>query len=94
VCIAEETDYDDPPRSEDCEYDWAPFFVLGYDGGEYGLCLSDVVIDPSAPRTALPYGTTSVVEGNACQSATTGVTCWDTESGHGFRVARDFAPRR
>lgn len=70
-----------------------------------GVIISDMLPDlPEAP--VLDYGQiilstdyqnpfadpdNPVVDPVACQSAETGITCWDTITAHGFSLARDFA---
>ena len=88
VCLANEMDYPAPPRPADCQTDWGPFFYIGDDSGSFGICAGDPQIPAPTPPPPMPYGTTSVSAGQACQSTESGVVCWDTKTRHGFRVAR------
>ncbi len=85
TCLIGEHDYPVPPRAADCELDWAPLFSVGTGGNAvFGSCEGGVVV----PSTSLPYGTTSVVGPMTCLSRQTGMFCWNSRTGHGFRVAR------
>ena len=87
-CVVQEHTY---PTVSDrpCEAgDWIDaWFTVGPDSGVRGDCRSDTPFADGRPRP-LDYGTTAVAQGRACTSETTGMTCWDTRSGHGFRVSR------
>jgi hypothetical protein len=50
------------------------------------VCAGDAAMDPQAPM--LPYGQTTVIGQLRCTSATTGVTCRSTRTGHGFLISR------
>jgi hypothetical protein len=49
------------------------------------VCAGDTTIDPTAQ--ALPYGTDSVVGSFQCESRSTGMTCTNTGTGHGFFIS-------
>lgn len=87
-CVVQEDSYQTMPP-QPCEAgDWSDaWFAVGPDSGVRGGCRSDTPFGDGRPP-ALDYGTTAVAQGRACTSETTGVTCWDTRSGHGFRVSR------
>ena len=87
-CVVQEDAYPSVP-AQACEAgDWVgTWFVVGPEAGVRGSCRSDTPFDDGRPP-ALDYGTTAVAQGRACSSETTGMTCWDTRSGHGFRVSR------
>jgi hypothetical protein len=87
TCRIGQRDYDDLPRPADCTLDWSADFTIGFDAGEFGVCAGDTPFE-TATAPPLPYGRTSVLRGRACKSTEEGMTCWDTKSGHGFRVAR------
>ena len=85
TCLIGEHDYPVPPREADCELDWAPLFSVGTGGNAvFGSCEGGVVV----PGTSLPYGSTSVVGPMTCLSRQSGMFCWNSRTGHGFRVAR------
>jgi hypothetical protein len=85
VCIIGERDYPVTPRAADCTQDRAPLFSVRTGGkATFGSCEGGVV----GPGSSLPYGTTSVVGPMACLSRQSGMLCWSSRTGHGFRVAR------
>ena len=87
-CEVRESSYDPLRKPADCQLDWADdqFWVNGSTGAR-GICRGDVTFTSRPPELA--YGTTSVVGTRACQSTETAMTCWDTATGHGFRVSRE-----
>ncbi|SEC62139.1 hypothetical protein SAMN04489844_2646 [Nocardioides exalbidus] len=87
-CEVKESSYQPLPKPADCRLDWADNqFRVDRSTGARGICRGDVTFTEQPPE--LTYGTTSVVGDRACQSTETAMTCWDTGSGHGFRVSRD-----
>jgi hypothetical protein len=72
-------------RPPDCEADWGSAFWIGSKGPGVLACVSDTVINPSAP--VLGYGSTLSFASMTCTSERTGVTCTNT-AGHGFRLSR------
>jgi hypothetical protein len=46
------------------------------------VCAGDTVLDPAA--RVLAYNTVTAVSVFRCQSATDGMTCTNTRTGHGF----------
>jgi hypothetical protein len=90
---------DMPPRPSDCEEDWGGAISLDAHGGKAELiCVGDTVaFDPSADTGAqsdghhtgvLAYGSTTRVDVFVCSSQTSGVTCDNTRTKHGFVIAR------
>lgn len=76
-----------PPEGGCGEGDW------GGDGDGHGsvgvgggtarpLCVSDTIVDPSAPTLA--YGSSITMEPLTCTSAEAGMTCKNVTTGHGF----------
>ncbi len=49
------------------------------------MCAGDTVMDPSAKAVA--YNADTVVGSFRCESRTTGITCTNTSTGHGFFVS-------
>lgn len=86
-CWVFENSYDPIARPTDCDFDWAEnqFFVTDT-AGVRGICRSDSTFNEQPP--VLSYGTTSIVNDAACASTEIAMLCWDTMSGHGFRVSR------
>ena len=83
-CMVREQDYPVPPEQPGCNLDWSGTFWVDTEHAGYGSCRGDALDADST----LPYGSTSVVGRMACQSRETGMYCWDTQGGHGFRAAR------
>ena len=87
-CVIMENDYPALPRPGYCDVDWIDAsFIIGESKGERGVCRGDTPFDEGQPTT-LPYGSTGVWKGNACQSTEGGMICWNTKARHGFRIAR------
>lgn len=84
-CLVREREYGVPPEDPNCRFDWTAFFWVHTEEAGYGQCRSDSI---DQAETTLAYGTTSVVGRMACQSQESGMYCWDTHGGHGFRAAR------
>ncbi|PUA81415.1 DUF6636 domain-containing protein [Nocardioides currus] len=85
VCAVDENDYDSLP--DDCDLDWADnqFYIDDTSGGR-GICRGDTPF--TADPVTLAYGSTTRVDIGACKSTEEAVVCWDTETGHGFRISR------
>ena len=58
---------------------------MGRGGAARFVCAGDTSADPSAQ--ALAYNTDTVVGDFKCGSTTSGITCANTASGHGFFIA-------
>jgi hypothetical protein len=86
ACVIQEATYEplDRPR---CPLDWNDhYFGVGQRSGFRGTCAGDT---PFTGRpTVLPYGVSSIMGHRACLSEESGMTCWDTSTRHGFRIAR------
>jgi hypothetical protein len=50
------------------------------------VCAGDTSLNSSA--RALAYGTATSFQGFRCASSTTGMTCTDQRTGHGFFISR------
>lgn len=74
-----------PLRPAWCEFDWGPAFEVLAAGPGRPLCVSDSVLNPSAP--VLDYGRSLARWGVSCTSQRTGMTCTNGQ-GHGFTVSR------
>lgn len=57
--------------------------------GERARHLAFGRVGPLAPAEALPYGTSVFSAGLLCNSRTAGISCVDTSTGKGFRIARE-----
>jgi uncharacterized protein DUF6636 len=86
-CVITQADYDDLPRPHSCIGDWNDHdFTVGRDRGVRGSCRTDTPF--RAKQSVLAYGDATILDGHACQSEETGMTCWDTTTSHGFLIAR------
>lgn len=76
-----------PPRPSSCPQivDYGQGLEVGHSGAGRFVCAGDTARDPAAPKLA--YGTATRHGHFLCQSATSGVTCTDETSGHGFFVS-------
>ncbi len=86
-CDIRQRTWSPPPRPASC-----PNIVdfgqgVEMDGSAPGrlVCAGDTALDPSA--AALPYGTDTVVGAYRCESRTSGMTCVNPVSGHGFFIS-------
>jgi hypothetical protein len=86
-CDINHRDWSPPPHPTSCpqEVDFGQGLqVHGSAAGGF-VCAGDTALDPSAP--VLAYGSESVEGPFRCVSATTGMTCTDTTTGHGFFIS-------
>jgi hypothetical protein len=86
-CDINHRDWSPPPHPASCpqEVDFGQGLqVHGSAAGGF-VCAGDTAMDPSAPKLA--YGSASVEGPFRCVSATTGMTCTDTTTGHGFFIS-------
>ncbi len=72
-----------PPA--DCEFDWGSSFAVNRKGRGYLACVSDAVANDEGLE--LGYGKSLTLDGFACKSEKTGVTCTNP-SGHGFAISK------
>jgi hypothetical protein len=84
-CDIAQKSWSPPPKPSDCDLDWGMSLSVEDGPGQF-VCAGDTVRSMSAP--VLEYGDRAVVGSFACDSASTGVTCTNTETGHGFMVAK------
>ncbi len=93
-CDIRDRTWTPPPAPPDCHLDYGQGIELnvsptiaGRPAGARLVCAGDTALDPTA--TVVPYGT-AVQHGTiACDVESTGVTCTDSGSGHGFALSRD-----
>jgi len=83
-CVIDERDYP-VPVPPGCDRRRSAIFTVAASGpATFGACEGGVVV----PVSSLPYGTTSVVGPMSCLSRQSGMFCWNSRTGHGFRAAR------
>ena len=87
-CDVKQRTWSPPPRPPSCpsEVDFGQGLEVGKSGPGRFVCAGDTALDPTAP--VLPYGTASEVGGFSCVSRSTGMTCTNRTSGHGFFISR------
>ena len=85
-CEVRNATFSPPPKPADCQLDWGS--AVGVEGSAEGafICHGDTVQNPDAP--VLGYGESSVVGPIRCDSSAAGVKCENTETGHGFTLAK------
>lgn len=84
-CDIAERDWAPPPRPADCEFDYGQGIALAPGEPAAFVCAGDTTLGGSNP---LGYGQ-SIARGDLrCDSAETGITCLDRNTGHGFALSR------
>jgi hypothetical protein len=86
-CDILERSYLLPPKPADCRGAFGRSISVGRDGIAAFVCVSDTVIDPSAP--VLAYGTSTEVGDFGCTSSEQHIACYHLESDHGFELSRE-----
>jgi hypothetical protein len=74
-----------PPRPSSCPLDYGQGLEVNGSGRGRFTCAGDTALNPKG--TPLPYGEASKVGSFLCISATTGMTCTNTNSRHGFFIS-------
>jgi hypothetical protein len=85
-CDISERDWSPPARPADCDGDYGQGISLLPGGQATFVCAGDTVLGEGAP---LAYGKSLSAGALVCTSAESGITCRDTETGHGFSIARE-----
>ncbi|MCP9272962.1 DUF6636 domain-containing protein [Mycolicibacterium arenosum] len=85
-CDVSEQAWTLPPRPADCEFDYGQGVSMSAGEPAEVVCAGDTTANAGPP---LAYGQSVTVGSLSCESAETGVTCRDADSGHGFTVARE-----
>ena len=86
-CDIDKRDWSPPPRPADCELDYGHGVVLGVGEAAEILCAGDTTIGRDGEPLA--YGDAITTGLLRCESAQSGITCRDVESGHGFSISRE-----
>lgn len=86
-CDIDERNWSPPPKPADCRLDYGQGVAIGAGGQAHLMCAGDTARTGSAEPLA--YG--SAIRGGPirCESAESGMTCRDTETGHGFTISRE-----
>ena len=87
VCEIGDHDYALPSEPADCQGDWgaAIQFTDPSTAPTFGACKTDTQL---GSPDLLAYGSTAVAGSFACLSQEVGMTCWNTDTGHGFSLSR------
>jgi hypothetical protein len=84
-CDIADRSWQPPPRPAWCEFDYGPGIRLRAGGQPEFVCASDSAL---GTPDRLDYGD-SITQGPLrCESAPTGITCRDVNTGHGLSIAR------
>ena len=86
-CDIDKRDWSPPPRPADCVLDYGYGIVLGVGEAADLLCAGDTTIGRDSEPLA--YGDAITAGPLRCESAESGITCRDVESGHGFSISRE-----
>lgn len=86
-CDINHRDWSPPPHPAWCsqEVDFGQGLTVGMSGRARFVCAGDTALDPSG--RPLPYGATDKVGVFVCGSATTGITCTNLRTKHGFFIS-------
>ena len=86
-CDIGEQDWSPPPRPADCEFDYGQGISIAPGEPAQFVCAGDTAQAPDADP--LPYGESITAGQMSCESAESGITCRDAESGSGFTISRE-----
>ncbi len=85
-CDIIDRDWSPPPRPADCEFDYGQGIAIAPSEPAYFVCAGDTTFGVDE---VLQYGDSMTAGAMRCESAESGVTCRDVESGHGFAMSRE-----
>jgi hypothetical protein len=86
-CDIKQRNWSPPPRPASCPnvVDFGQGLQVFRHGAGRVVCAGDTALNPTAKKLA--YGTDSVAGPFRCASATAGITCTNTATGHGFFIS-------
>jgi hypothetical protein len=84
-CDIAERDWAPPPQPADCELDYGQGIGLGAGEPAAFVCAGDTTLGRSE---VLDYGQSMTRGDLRCDSAESGITCLDRNTGHGFAISR------
>jgi hypothetical protein len=91
-CGIEQADFTPAPEPDDCgeDFNWDGYGVWIGITAEKGSCSGGVLGNAwyGAQLPVLEYGKAIFNEQWACRSAEDGLTCWNTDTHHGFKLSR------
>ncbi|MCV6980694.1 hypothetical protein H7I53_10745 [Mycolicibacterium pulveris] len=85
-CDIRERDWAPPPPPPDCPYDYGQGLSLHAGGTATFVCAGDTALAGGGP---LAYGQSHTDGVLRCDSAMSGITCRDVETGRGFSISRE-----
>ncbi|BBZ17090.1 hypothetical protein MGAD_14250 [Mycolicibacterium gadium] len=85
-CDIIDRDWSPPPRPADCEFDYGHGIEIVAGQPASFVCAGDTVFGADE---VLPYGDAITAGPLRCESADSGITCRDADTGHGFTIALD-----
>ena len=85
-CDIIDRDWTPPPRPADCEFDYGQGISLGPGEQAQFVCAGDTAFGADE---VLPYGESLMAGVLRCESAESGITCRDVQTGHGFSLSRE-----
>jgi len=83
-CDILDNDSSPPPRPADCEFDYGQGISLAPGEQAQFVCAGDTAFGPDE---VLPYGDSITAGVLQCESAESGITCRDVQTGHGFSIS-------
>ena len=86
-CDIGDHDWSPPPRPADCEFDYGQGISIAPGEPAQFVCAGDTSQAPDADP--LPYDESITAGHMSCESAESGITCRDAESGNGFTISRE-----
>ncbi len=86
-CDIQQRDWSPPPRPADCPSftGYGQGIIVSPGGPAQIVCAGDTAYNNNG---ALPYGESITAGTLRCTSAESGMTCRDTQAGHGFTISR------
>lgn len=84
-CDIRERDWAPPPPPPDCPYNYGQGLILDAGASPRFVCAGDTALAGGGP---LGYGQSTSAGVLRCESAMSGITCRDVETGRGFSISR------
>ena len=88
-CDIAERDWQPPAKPADCKLDYGQGLTLAAGGGAEFVCAGDTALNATTSGAPLPYGESISAGLLRCESAESGISCREIESGRGFSLSRE-----
>lgn len=85
-CDIRQRDWEPPAAPPGCEYNYGQGITLNPGGSPRFVCAGDTALAGGGP---LAYGQSNSAGVLRCDSAMSGITCRDVETGRGFSISRE-----